>query len=29
MSAITILATITTIQRIFHVYREAKKQEQQ
>jgi phosphatidylglycerophosphate synthase len=26
---ITILATITTIQRIFHVYREAKKQEQQ
>jgi CDP-diacylglycerol--glycerol-3-phosphate 3-phosphatidyltransferase len=29
MSAITLLATLTTIQRIFHVYREAKKQEHQ
>lgn len=29
LALITVLATITTIQRIFHVYREAKKQEQQ
>jgi phosphatidylglycerophosphate synthase len=29
LALITILATLTTIQRIFHVYREAKKQEQQ
>lgn len=29
LGLITILATITTIQRIFHVYREARKQEQQ
>lgn len=29
LALITVLATITTIQRIYHVYREAKKQEQQ
>ncbi len=29
LALITLLATLTTIQRIFHVYREAKKQEQQ
>ncbi len=29
LAVITVLATITTIQRIFHVYREARKQEQQ
>ncbi|MDQ3406664.1 MAG: CDP-alcohol phosphatidyltransferase family protein [Chloroflexota bacterium] len=29
LALITVLATITTIQRVFHVYREAKKQEQQ
>ena len=29
LALITVLATITNIQRIFHVYREAKKQEQQ